>query len=129
MEYLQTFEEKIKQVDFILFYTGWQDKWNTKNYFDDCPVPTREAALWLSQFNLKGIGVDAFSLDKIVPALKVTSENLPNHYIFLEKEILFIENLTNLDKLPGTGFTFICLPMKVENADGSPVRAIAILDE
>ncbi|MCX6251239.1 MAG: cyclase family protein [Bacteroidetes bacterium] len=126
LNYIKFFEEQIRQVDFVLFFTGWQEKWNTENYFDDCPTPTVEAALWLAQFNLKGVGVDAFSLDKIVPALKVTFENLPNHYIFLEKEILFIENLTNLDKLPDAGFTFICLPLKIENADGSPVRAVAM---
>jgi arylformamidase len=64
-------------------------------------------------------------MDKIVPAEKVTQENLPNHYIFLGKEILLIENLTNLDKLPDGEFIFQCLPLKVENADGSPIRAIA----
>jgi kynurenine formamidase len=129
LEYLQTFEDKISQIDFILFFTGWQYKWKTKDYFNDCPVPTREAAQWLTKFKLKGIGFDAFSVDKIIPAKKVTSENLPNHYILLEREILLIENLTNLDKLPESVFTFQCLPLFVENADGSPVRAIATVNE
>ena len=97
----------------------------TKEYFDDCPVPTQEAATWLTKFKLNGIGCDAFSMDKIVSADKVTPENLPNHYIFLKKEILLIENLTNLEKIPKGYFTFQCFPIKVENADGSPVRAIA----
>ena len=129
LKYLQTFEDKITQIDFILFFTGWQYKWNTKDYFDDCPIPTREAAMWLTKFKLKGIGFDAFSVDKVIPAKKVTSENLPNHFILLEKEILLIENLTNLDKLPDCVFSFQCLPLNVENADGSPVRAIAMMNE
>ena len=129
LEYLQTFEEKIRQVDFILFFTGWQYKWKTNDYFSDCPTPTKEAAKWLTKFKLKGVGVDAFSLDKIISANIVTEENLPNHHILLGKEILLIENLTNLDKLPDGAFSFQCLPLNIENADGSPVRAMAIVNE
>jgi kynurenine formamidase len=129
LEYLRTFEHKITEVDFILFFTGWQNRWNTKGYFDDCPIPTREAVRWLTGFKLKGVGIDAFSLDKIDSALAVTEENLPNHHILLGKEILLIENLTNLDKLPDRAFSFQCFPLKVENADGSPIRAIAMIDE
>ncbi|MBA2612587.1 MAG: cyclase family protein [Bacteroidetes bacterium] len=129
VEFLKKFEEKIKQVDFVLFFTGWQFKWNTKHYFDDCPTPNAEAANWLANCKLKGIGFDAFSVDKIVSAHIVTPENLPNHYILLAKDFLLIENLTNLDKLPEGIFSFQCLPLNIEAADGSPVRAIAMIHE
>ena len=129
LEYLQTHEDKIAQVDFILFFTGWQYKWKTNDYFSDSPIPTREAAKWLTKFRLKGIGIDSFSVDKIISAETVTSENLPNHHILLGKEILLIESLANLDKLPNSVFSFQCLPLNVENADGSPVRAIAMSNE
>jgi kynurenine formamidase len=88
-----------------------------------------DASRWLAGFNLKGIGFDAFSVDHIGSAAKVTPENLPYHYIFLEKEILLIENLTNLDKLPDHPFTFQCLPLYLEKVDGSPIRAVAIISE
>ncbi len=127
--YLQTFEANIAHTDFILFFTGWQYKWNTREYFDDSPIPTGEAARWLTRFKLKGIGYDAFSVDKVISAEKITAENMPNHHILLGKEIILIENLTNLDKLPGHAFSFQCLPLKVEHADGSPVRAIAVIEE
>jgi kynurenine formamidase len=123
--YLQTFEDKIAQVEFVLFYTGWQNKWNTKEYFNDCPTLTPEAAEWLTKFRLKGIGIDAFSLDKVSSAEIVKSEDFPNHHTLLKQEILLIENLTNLDKIPDSGFMFQCFPLNIENADGSPVRAIA----
>jgi arylformamidase len=128
-DFLQFLEDKIAKVDFVLFFTGWQNKWNTEGYFEDCPVPTIEAARWLTGFNLKGVGVDSFSLDRIISANKVASEIIPNHYILLGKEILLIENLTNLDKLPARPFSFQCFPLKVENAEGSPIRAIAIINE
>jgi kynurenine formamidase len=129
LDFLQTFESRIAGVDFVLFYTGWQHRWNTESYFDNCPIPTKEAAVWLTKFKLKGVGVDAFSLDKIGSATVVNEETIPNHHVFLKKGVLLIENLTNLDKLPEFGFTLQCFPLKVENADGSPIRAIAILNE
>jgi arylformamidase len=128
LEFLQAYDDKIRQIEFILFFTGWQYKWNTNAYFDDAPVPTIEAAKWLTTFHLKGIGCDSFSMDKMIPAGDVGSESLPNHHIFLGKEILLIENLTNLDKLPEGSFLFNTIPLKIENADGSPVRAFAIID-
>ncbi len=127
LEYLKTFEHKIAKVDFILFFTGWQYKWNSEAYFEDCPLLTVEAAKWLATFKLKGIGLDAFSVDTIVSAHVVTYETLPNHYILLGAEIILIENLTNLDQLPEDIFMFQCLPLNIEYADGSPVRAIAVV--
>jgi kynurenine formamidase len=35
----------------------------------------------------------------------------------------------NLDKLVGKRFTFIALPLRIRNGTGSPLRAVAILDE
>src|ERR1043166_7593184 len=81
LAFLKSFEEKIVKVEFILFYTGWQHKWNTDKYFDDCPTLNDESAKWLTQFKLKGIGFDSFSVDPIVSAEKVTPETLPNHHI------------------------------------------------
>ena len=124
---LKEWEAKIAAVDFVLFYTGWQHKWNSDAYLDDCPLLTKEAATWLAQFKLKGVGLDAFSVDAVVSANIVTEETLPNHYILLGKEILLIENLTNLDKLPEGIFNFQCLPLNIEHADGSPIRAIAMI--
>ncbi len=125
MDLLLAYEPLIAAVDFLLFFTGWQFRWGTDAYFESCPVPNREAALWLTRFHLKGIGVDAFSLDRISDASGLEKENYPNHHIFLQHEILLIENLTNLDQLPPGDFFFQCFPLKLEDADGSPVRAVA----
>jgi len=125
LDFLKTYEKQIGETDFILFFTGWQYKWNTPAYFENCPGLTEEAANWLTHFKLKGVGLDAFSVDPVVSANVVTRETLPNHHILLGAEIILIENLTNLDLLPEGLFRFQCLPIKIEHADGSPVRAIA----
>ena len=122
-DFIKTSEDRIRDVDFVLFHSGWSEKWMTDAYFEGFPVLTSEAAKYLTQFHLKGIGLDCISIDRM------TDEGLPNHHIVLGKDILIIENLANLDRLPETGFIFQCLPMKIKDADGAPVRAVAILGD
>ena len=49
--------------------------------------------------------------------------------LFSSKNIINIENLKNLDLCGSELFTFVCLPIKIENSDGAPARAIAIIEE
>ncbi|GFN41651.1 MAG: hypothetical protein NPMRTHETA2_1360006 [Nitrosopumilales archaeon] len=39
---------------------------------------------------------------------------------------MIVENLINLEKIRNTHFDFVVLPLKLKNATGSPVRAIAL---
>ena len=110
-------------ADFILLYTGWDTHWGTDLYFKDIPVLDSDAAKYLSNLPVKGIGIDAPSFDPI------GSVTLRNHNLLLEKNIILIENLTGLSKLLEKEFMFSCFPLKIENADGSPVRAVAIVQE
>lgn len=119
LDFLKTKEVEIRNSDFILFYTGWQHKWNTPNYFDEFPTLTIEAVEWLLQFNLKALGFDVISVDKM------TDSKLPNHHLLLNQEVLIIENMMNLEQLVHQSFELNCIPLKIENSDGSPVRAFA----
>ena len=116
---LQPCEAQLSHIEFLLLHTGWYWKWGQENYFVDYPVLAADAARWLAGFPLRGIGMDMISIDRTDTA------TYPIHRIFLEKEILIIENLTNLAELPATIFTFYCFPLKIQDADGSPVRACA----
>jgi arylformamidase len=117
---LKPYEEKIKNVEFIIIKTGWSKYWGTKKYFEDFPSLSAEAATWLSQFNLKGIGIDAISIDDM------ESTTFEVHKILMPKNIIIIENLTNLDSIINEYFILSILPLKNKDADGSPVRAISI---
>ncbi len=120
VEHLLPFKEKIQQVDFVILRTGWSKKWTKKEYFDGFPTLSITACDWLTGFNLKGIGIDTISIDKM------GSLTLENHLILLKKGFVIIENLNNLQSLEYGIFTFSCFPLKFENSDGSPVRAVAI---
>jgi kynurenine formamidase len=118
---LIAFKDNIAGMDFVLLFSSWGKFWGSQKYFENYPVLTPEAANWLSGFNLKGIGVDMISLDP------VGAKEMIIHKIFLSKNTVIIENLTGLEELSGKCFIFNCMPLKIENADGSPVRAFAVL--
>ncbi|MBW9147331.1 cyclase family protein [Clostridium sp. CM028] len=119
---LRSYEEKIKNVEFIIIKTGWSKYWGYKKYFEDFPSLSEESANWLSKFNLKGIGIDAISIDDI------NSTTFAVHKILMPKNIIIIENLVNLDSISSEYFILSIMPLKNKNADGSPVRAISIED-
>lgn len=112
--------KKAEKVDFLLFNTGWDKYWGTDKYFGDYPYITDEVLDYILNGNYKGIGFDVIGLDPI------TDENLTLHKkLFKECDIVNIENLTNLELCGDEIFNFSCNPLKIENSDGAPVRAIA----
>jgi kynurenine formamidase len=121
-EYLQQMETEILHSDFLLIHTGWSRYWGSEEYFRKFPVLQEEAARYLTSFNLKGIGSDTISFDP------VDSGELPVHHLLLSKGLILIENLVNLKSLPKHDFIFSCFPLKIKNGDGSPVRAVGIVN-
>ncbi len=117
---LKPYEEKIKNVEFIIIKTGWSKYWGDKKYFGSFPSLSVESAKWLSQFSIKGVGIDAISIDDI------ESTTFEVHKILMPKNIIIIENLTNLDSISNEYYILSILPLKNKDADGSPVRAISI---
>lgn len=119
--HLAAHQDSLQQVNFLIFYTGWSQFWGSDQYFTGFPVLSPEAARWLTRFPLKAVGVDAISVDQVTP-----DGELPIHQILLDNDILIVENLANLAPLVGKKFQLCCLPLKIIQADGAPVRAIAI---
>jgi len=120
---LKPFGEKIQQADFVLIRTDWSEKWKTDEYFGAFPTLNNAACEWLTGFDLKGIGLDVISIDSM------DADEMKNHHYLFRKGMLIIENLTNLSQLGDDLFMFSCYPLKIENADGSPIRAVAVLDD
>lgn len=119
---LKVHEEEIKEVEFLILKTGWSKYWGTEVYYKGFPALNDEAVLWLTQFQLKGIGIDAISIDDM------DSITFAVHKKLMEKDILIIENMTNLDAVGEEPFILSVLPLKTKDADGSPIRAVAIKD-
>ena len=110
----------LRTADYALFYTGWEKKWDTPAFLEEpFPVLDAESAHYLVSCGLKGIGTDAISIDSL------SSKEFPAHHVILGGGLVIVENLC-LKKVVGRkDIMFFALPLKFENADGAPVRAIA----
>jgi len=122
---IQKFEKnhgKIEDFSSIIFYTGWQRNLQKKYYFTKNPGLSVSAAKYLASKKISLVGIDSPSIDVGVDS------KFSVHQIFAKKGMLIVENLANLDKIKSSKFHLVVLPLKLKNATGSPVRAIAFVD-
>lgn len=123
MDYINKNREKADEAEFILFRLGWDKYWGTEQYFGDYPYIDNDVTDFLIASKKKGVGLDVIGIDPIADS------NLTIHKkLFIQNEIVVIENLMNLDLVGDDLFTFCALPLKHTDADGSPIRAIALLE-
>ena len=120
-EKIEQVKEKADEADFLLFLTGWSKYWGQPEYFVDYPVISKKICGYITSSGKKGIGLDTISLDPI------KGLTLPRHQAILSNNMVIIENLVNLERIGFELFNFIALPLRYENADGAPVRAIALI--
>ena len=122
---IQKFEKnhgKIENFSSVIFYTDWQKNLQKKYYFTKNPGLSVSAAKYLTSKKISLVGIDSPCIDLGKdPKFSV-------HQIFAKKGILIVENLANLDKIKSPTFHLVVLPLKLKNATGSPVRAIAFVE-
>jgi kynurenine formamidase len=104
----------------ILISTGWEREFGTPRFFEDFPSMTQEAARYLASRRLRLIGMDMPTPGR---------DYYEIHHILLapEVEMVIVEGLAHLDQLPAN-FTFIGFPLKFAGGDGSPIRAVAVVE-
>ncbi|CAH1258014.1 Hypp1945 [Branchiostoma lanceolatum] len=83
-----------------------------------------DAAQWLVDNRyVKVIGFDTISADT------GDSTTYPAHKILLPNNIIIIENVGHLNKMPPTGSTVYAMPIKIGDGSGAPSRVFAIIDD
>ena len=122
IDFVKQHEGLIGQTDYFLLNTGRSRDWGEESYLGDFPVLSAEAASWLASYPLKGVGMDTISADP------VESSALPVHHIFLNAGMVIIENLFFPERSYPQILFFCCFPLKIADAEGSPVRAMAFKD-
>ena len=85
--------------------------------WDDFSAYAPETLALLARLGVRLVGIDTPSVD---PA---TSAALPAHHQLLQHDMRVLENLV-LDDVPEGDYELIALPLKLMQADASPVRAI-----
>ena len=88
------------------------DRWT-----DSFTAYAAETIAWLADRGVRLVGIDTPSVD---PA---TSKELPSHQVLLARDVRVLENLV-LDDVPAGDYELIALPLKLVDADASPVRAV-----
>ena len=115
---LRPHEEVLVPGARILYETGWHRRFGAQNYFEDFPSLTLDAAEYLA-----GRGIRLLGMDTPTPSRQVFEV----HHALLGREVVIIESLANLDKVPDR-ITFIGFPLNFQGRDGSPIRAVALVD-
>ncbi len=115
------FKNKELRNRAVLVHTGWDEHWNTDQYFENHPFLTEDAATYLRDSGVKLVGIDAMNIDD------TRGNSRPVHSTLLRADILIAEHLCNLNNVPDEGFTFTALPPKFKGVGTFPVRAFARL--
>jgi kynurenine formamidase len=122
---------EIRPGDIVLVRTDWTDRmWGQfPDYYLTSPYCTPEAARWLVAKKPKAIGFDCFS-EYSARLPDFTSEDFVIHKIILEAGVYYFQQMTNLGALPADRrFTFFAPCLKMREAEGSPARFFALLEE
>lgn len=110
--------------DIFVFATGIEIYAETQNYNFLYPYPSKDLIQWLVSKKVKAFMTDATSVDP------VSEKESSRHKLLFSADIPVVENLRNLFELPNNNhFIISALPLKLMGREGSPCRAIALLDD
>jgi arylformamidase len=115
----------------VVLRTDWPARrdWQTEAFWDDAPYLTADGARWLARHpTIKTVGYD-FPQDGVIRELRrrpVANREFVVHHILLGRHVLQLEYLTNLWRLSRPDPLLVILPLHLEQADGAPVRVVAV---
>jgi len=124
VEDVAAYAEQIGPGARLLLRTDWDAHAELPDYRTHFPRITRELAAWLVEREIWLVGVQTPS----VASLADREELRDVHQILLRGQIVIVECLAHLDQLPAV-VTLIALPLKIQGGDGSPVRAVAMINK
>jgi kynurenine formamidase len=114
----------VEPGQILLVRTGdYERHHGTPAYLSRYPGFDEFGSEWLRARGVKAFGVDSPSPDNPI------SKTYPCHMMCRAHGITHFENLANLDQLVGRQFTFMGFPLRIREGTGSPVRAVALVDD
>ncbi len=118
----------IRRGDVVLVRTGNGGRWQDPTGYLKAGGVEGAASQWLAEQQVQAVGADNMAWDSLGTVDPTLNVSLPGHLILLVRngiyiiENLFLEDLAR-DRI--YEFLFVCLPLKMRGATGSPVRPIA----
>ncbi|XP_078337529.1 kynurenine formamidase-like isoform X2 [Crassostrea virginica] len=119
----------------VLMNSGWSDKYPNPTSVFNTPTPSdpktfhfpgwhENATAWLMKNrNINIIGVDTPSTDY------GQSKVFPTHVLMGKHNIIGVENVGFLDKIPESGSTICVAVLKLTDGSGAPARVFAMMEE
>ncbi|MHC1693520.1 MAG: cyclase family protein [Sphaerochaetaceae bacterium] len=104
----------------ILLLRCTRKKWSEEGFLTVHTL-SEDAAYLIVHMGFKAVGIDCMAVDSLEDLRR------PAHMVLLSHEVVIIEGLNNLWEIGSSECHFIALPLKLEGASGSPVRAICIV--
>jgi kynurenine formamidase len=116
--------------DVVLVRTGNGGNWDDPELYLRGAGMAAAVSAWLAEVGVLAVGADNMAWDLMGEADRQLGVTLPGHVLLLVRAGIYIlENLW-LEELGEAGvreFTFVCLPLKIVGATGSPVRPVALV--
>jgi kynurenine formamidase len=126
----------LKPMDIVLLCTGVAAHYGEPGCDGMSPGVTAEATAWLGGQGIRVVGIDTGIWDRPVAmqladlrAGRGQGHFMEGHRAAGEYGMCILEWLTNLERLPRTGFLVCAFPVKVHRAGGAWVRAVALVKD
>ncbi len=133
--FLHTHKLTIEPGMIVLIKTGRDRHMGTPEFFSKGTGMGARATEYLIDKGVRVMGIDQWGWDLPLRHMikKAKESNNPElfwqaHLVGRDKEYCHMEQLTNLDSLPVTGFTVMVFPLKIVGASAAPARVVAVLD-
>jgi kynurenine formamidase len=112
---------RVRAGDVLVLDSKYHSEPFVESPDDKRPHLSRESAAWFVEKQVKAVGFgDGICIETNI------EHCVACHDIMLEKDILFIEVLQNLDQLQQDVFLIIFMPLPIRGLDSSPVNVMAI---
>jgi len=118
--------------EVVLVRTGWPQLYPDPlayiGHTTGVPGITAETATYLADFGVRAVCSDTVATDQLEPGAGHGS--LPAHRVLLIDRGVHIIEILNFEELSISGhreFLFVCLPLRITGATGSPVRPVAVV--
>lgn len=127
-------ETPLRTGDVVLVRSGWGQHFDNgdKELFcgQDSGVPgvSEAGATWLADHGVLAAGADTIAFERLAPG--AGHGLLPAHRVLLVERGIYIIETMQLEEIAAAGvheFLFVCSPLPLVGATGSPVRPLAVV--
>ncbi|MDR0851205.1 MAG: cyclase family protein, partial [Clostridiales Family XIII bacterium] len=108
----------------LLIYTSYCEKTHRPTRRDLVYSPLdADAVRWIVRKRVKSLGID-------VPSIDINGDHtFPAHFAARQNGLIHMKNLIHMRPLVNKRFQFIGIPLKIVGGSGSPIRAVAVVED